>query len=154
MTARWPVTDADLLVAYLAERDAKCPECRYSLRGLRKPVCPECGRALELWELYRRRSRFKVSDLVLTTPMLTLVIVVNVLLALAVILAAADGRGGWPVPAWPSPVILGATLFSVCYWTVFWRAGVVPTDEVPGWLIGAGAGLILVQIVGLVMIVA
>lgn len=31
------------LVRLLAERDSTCPACRYSLNGLGKPRCPECG---------------------------------------------------------------------------------------------------------------
>jgi hypothetical protein len=31
------------ITTYLAERDAACHRCGYSLRGLEKPRCPECG---------------------------------------------------------------------------------------------------------------
>lgn len=40
--------DAGFLAAWLAERDAPCPNCRYVLRGLTATHCPECGLALVL----------------------------------------------------------------------------------------------------------
>jgi hypothetical protein len=36
-------SDTDLLRAYLADRDAACPRCRYNLRGVQESTCPECG---------------------------------------------------------------------------------------------------------------
>lgn len=36
------------LIEYLADRDMACPGCRYNLRGLREPRCPECGADLVL----------------------------------------------------------------------------------------------------------
>src|SRR5690349_9822829 len=39
---------ADFLTAYLAAHDANCPACGYSLRNLKRGVCPECGEALTL----------------------------------------------------------------------------------------------------------
>ena len=40
--------DAALLV-WLCDRDVECPLCRYNLRGLTVPRCPECGNRLRLW---------------------------------------------------------------------------------------------------------
>jgi hypothetical protein len=40
--------DAAALVAFVRERDVECPLCRYNLRGLMTPRCPECGRELRL----------------------------------------------------------------------------------------------------------
>ena len=37
-----------MLLAFLADRDAACPACNYNLRGLTQPVCPECGKKIEL----------------------------------------------------------------------------------------------------------
>jgi hypothetical protein len=37
-----------MLLAFLRERDAFCPVCKYNLRGLTVARCPECGRALQL----------------------------------------------------------------------------------------------------------
>ena len=40
--------DQELLKAYLADRDASCPACKYNLRGCEAEKCPECGAILEL----------------------------------------------------------------------------------------------------------
>jgi hypothetical protein len=40
--------ETEHLVAWLAERDVKCPVCEYSLRNLKQARCPECNAALEL----------------------------------------------------------------------------------------------------------
>src|SRR5690242_19299363 len=40
--------DADLLIRFLAERDAPCPTCGYNLRNLQGTRCPECGDDLVL----------------------------------------------------------------------------------------------------------
>ena len=39
---------AEMLRAYLAERDTPCPGCGYNLRGLTGGVCPECALGLRL----------------------------------------------------------------------------------------------------------
>ncbi len=41
-------TDAALMVQFLSRHDAFCPLCKYNLRGLTRPKCPECGRTLTL----------------------------------------------------------------------------------------------------------
>jgi hypothetical protein len=41
-------SDIRALVDFLRDRDAWCPACRYNLRGLTTPRCPECGRELRL----------------------------------------------------------------------------------------------------------
>lgn len=40
--------DADLLTAYLSERDEPCPRCGYNLRNLISNRCPECGDFIRL----------------------------------------------------------------------------------------------------------
>ncbi len=40
--------DADLLTAYLSERDEPCPLCGYNLRNLTSNRCPECGDFIRL----------------------------------------------------------------------------------------------------------
>lgn len=40
--------DAAALVDFVRQRDVLCPLCRYNLRGLTVPRCPECGRELRL----------------------------------------------------------------------------------------------------------
>jgi hypothetical protein len=36
------------LLGFVADRDEPCPACGYSLRGLTRPICPECGASLTL----------------------------------------------------------------------------------------------------------
>ena len=38
----------EMLLAFLAEHEAACPECGYNLRALTRAVCPECGQELVL----------------------------------------------------------------------------------------------------------
>lgn len=40
-----------LVVAHLADHDVPCRACKYNLRGVGQPVCPECGRAVEMGDL-------------------------------------------------------------------------------------------------------
>jgi len=40
--------DTELLRRFLKSRDAACPACGYSLRGLQQPSCPECNNPLSL----------------------------------------------------------------------------------------------------------
>ncbi|MEX0655701.1 MAG: hypothetical protein WD151_16380 [Phycisphaeraceae bacterium] len=42
MTTTTP-PDHDLLLAYVRDRDVPCPRCRYNLRDIERPYCPECG---------------------------------------------------------------------------------------------------------------
>lgn len=37
-----------MLLAFLKDHDAACPTCDYNLRGLTRPVCPECAEPLAL----------------------------------------------------------------------------------------------------------
>lgn len=41
-------SDAGFLQAFLAERDAPCPNCGYNLRSLTSDRCPECAESLRL----------------------------------------------------------------------------------------------------------
>lgn len=41
-------SDIDALRAHLADHDAPCPNCAYSLRGLTADRCPECNQELRL----------------------------------------------------------------------------------------------------------
>lgn len=38
--------DRDLIVAYLADKDYRCPHCQYNLRAITDAICPECGMEL------------------------------------------------------------------------------------------------------------
>ncbi|HVX87218.1 MAG TPA: hypothetical protein VH253_20710 [Phycisphaerae bacterium] len=40
--------DAALVVAFLQSHNAVCPRCKYNLRNLASPRCPECGHDLRL----------------------------------------------------------------------------------------------------------
>ncbi len=40
--------DESGLIGWLAEHEAPCPSCGYSLRGLTTPACPECAAPLRL----------------------------------------------------------------------------------------------------------
>lgn len=37
-----------MLLDFLSENDASCPVCRYNLKGLTRPICPECRQDLIL----------------------------------------------------------------------------------------------------------
>ncbi len=41
-------SDDRLLLEFIHDRDTECPLCRYNLRGLTVPRCPECGKAIKL----------------------------------------------------------------------------------------------------------
>lgn len=40
--------ETESLLRFLQGRDHACPKCSYNLRNLTRPVCPECGEALNL----------------------------------------------------------------------------------------------------------
>lgn len=40
------------VVALLFDRDVPCPKCQYNLRNQTRPLCPECGTALNQHDLY------------------------------------------------------------------------------------------------------
>lgn len=42
------MSEDELLLAYVRERDTRCPLCGYNVRNLTAPRCPECGKALRL----------------------------------------------------------------------------------------------------------
>ena len=43
-----PTDETELLLHYLRSHDAVCPLCKYNLRNLTVPRCPECGRAIKI----------------------------------------------------------------------------------------------------------
>lgn len=43
-----PADEQQMLLDFVHERDAFCPRCRYNVRNLTRPVCPECDSALKL----------------------------------------------------------------------------------------------------------
>lgn len=42
------VDDPELLLGVLERHTLACPVCRYDVRSLKRPVCPECGARLRL----------------------------------------------------------------------------------------------------------
>jgi hypothetical protein len=42
------LSERDLLLLYVRDRDFPCPGCGYNLRALTSPVCPECGQTVRL----------------------------------------------------------------------------------------------------------
>jgi hypothetical protein len=47
-------TQDTMLLDFLRRHDAACPVCRYNLRGLTRPICPECNQELVLTVGVRR----------------------------------------------------------------------------------------------------
>ena len=43
-----PADEHELLVHYLANRSTPCTRCRFDLRDVREPRCPECGEPIRL----------------------------------------------------------------------------------------------------------
>ncbi|HEY4329377.1 MAG TPA: hypothetical protein VGN88_06555 [Phycisphaerae bacterium] len=48
VAAREPASETAFLLNYLKDHDARCPLCKYNLRQLTQPRCPECGREIRL----------------------------------------------------------------------------------------------------------
>src|SRR3954465_11873233 len=111
MPTRWLVTNADQVRGYLALKGATCPRCRYSLRGLRDPVCPECGTQLTVQALSRPRglaaARELVGERVISSP-LRILAGLNILLAAAIMLSSGMHHGELPILSWLAPGVLGA----------------------------------------------
>ncbi len=42
-----PRFERELKRVYAVDRDLPCPACGYNLRGLMRPICPECGADVE-----------------------------------------------------------------------------------------------------------
>ena len=40
--------ETEMLLAFIRDRDASCPNCGYNIRDLTKPICPECKEDLVL----------------------------------------------------------------------------------------------------------
>ncbi|MEX0654061.1 MAG: hypothetical protein WD534_16235 [Phycisphaeraceae bacterium] len=45
------MSESDSLIALLRHHDGPCPNCGYNLRGIARPVCPECGKPVRFDEL-------------------------------------------------------------------------------------------------------
>ena len=51
------MSEANPLITYLATHDAPCVRCEYNLRGIKKPICPECGWKVDLEQIRRKAIR-------------------------------------------------------------------------------------------------
>src|SRR4051812_21337301 len=88
--------DAAALVAFLSERDVACPLCRYNLRGLPSPRCPECGRelALQVGLTEPRQAAWLTGQIALTAAAGVGVMIVLVSIA-----------SGWPTESPRQPLL-------------------------------------------------
>ena len=85
-----------LLRAFLAGCDVPCPVCRYNLRGLGGPSCPECGARLDLrvGSVDLKLGAWLVSVLAVALPM-------GFTGILAVVGTIGAGRSAyWPLGDW------------------------------------------------------
>lgn len=69
-----PKLPPDLVVTVLRETPFDCPVCRYSLRGLGTPVCPECSTPVTLYLVGERPASARWNGLVFAWLALTLVV--------------------------------------------------------------------------------
>jgi hypothetical protein len=156
MSVRWPITNADQVRAYTQLADAACPRCRYSLRGLPDPICPECGTHLTVRELTRPRLMTRLRTWALgddAEPLrLRSLAALNVLLALAIVASSLANHGRLPVLSWLAPGILGAFAFSVQYVAVFAKYCPTRHDPVENWGPGMAAAALVAQTLGLILI--
>lgn len=68
-----PKLPPDLVVTVLRETPFDCPVCRYSLRGLGSPVCPECSTPVTLFLVGQRPASGRWNGLVFVWLALSLV---------------------------------------------------------------------------------
>lgn len=62
--AERPTLPPELVGACLRDMDFKCPVCAYNLRGLDKPLCPECSTPVRLFVYTEKPSNAKWNGLV------------------------------------------------------------------------------------------
>lgn len=96
-----PASDADLLIDFVRDRDVVCPLCRYNLRALTAPVCPECRHPLAL-TVGIPRLRFEW--LIAAVTPCTFSGIAALLLLIPIIAMPATGGG----PAPPGILVLDA----------------------------------------------
>lgn len=82
-----------LLLEYLSSNDAPCPVCGYNVRGLTRPVCPECR--------HRLRLTVGASDVSLKWFLAAIVPgvfsgIAAMFLAIPIIVSPLTGNGGAP----------------------------------------------------------
>jgi uncharacterized paraquat-inducible protein A len=108
--------DAEALSAFLRDRDIPCPLCRYNLRHLSSPRCPECGRELELRVGLSepRQGAWLLCQIALTAPA-----------GIGLVAVPITFKDGWPQNTsvqW---------LFNICF---AWFMGSVPFAAAVFWL--------------------
>ena len=97
----------ELLLRFLRDRDVECPQCQYNLRTVTRPVCPECGTALELSV---GEKRIRVTWLLLAVAPGFFSGFAGLFLLIPIIGASLYGAPG-SVP-WPMLLLDGFGLFS------------------------------------------
>ena len=113
---------AELLKAYLADRDVPCPGCGYSLKGCVADKCPECGHKPSL---AIHHTFWTVRRVVLLRTSLCI-------FAIAYLLSSADwaytlsfragftGMGWYVISGWILAIGGGTIASMFCFWA-FWQ---------------------------------
>jgi len=153
MSARWPITNADQVRAYVAVTHAACPRCGYHLAGLRDPICPECGTQLSVAAFCRRRwyQRKAPTEPRSTLSALRILAVLNILLAAAILASSLAHHGELPILSWLAPGILGAFAFSIQYVAVFAKYCPTRHDPVENWGERTAGLILIIQVAGLIL---
>jgi hypothetical protein len=120
MTTRTPNDDrsaadeTELLLRFLEDRDRDCPRCRYNLRSLTQPVCPECGEELKLTV-----GRRKINDapFILTLAPCIFSGICAIILSCTIAFAMSNGRSS--PPPWIWAIDAFGVLSGTCGLTLF-----------------------------------
>ena len=97
--------DTSRLLEFLRGRDMSCPACRYNLRDLTQPICPECRQRLSLTVGVRD---LRIGFLLVTLAPGIFSGIAAVLLSIPLLLATILGAG--PVPG----LLVAIDLFGWC----------------------------------------
>lgn len=114
-----PETPHPFLLELFAEREWKCPDCGYSLRGCRSARCPECGTTLEIEAIIaaadrprNRRAAWRIA--ILAAPLAGFCILSQ--FAIDTVNADVDSMGGPILFMWLFRFMLGTGFaLSVCF---------------------------------------
>ncbi len=134
---------------YLATRDVPCPMCRYNLRGLEDPTCPECGFGFDdvtirLLDPLNRHGPIRAlhSDL-----MFWIAVALNVIVAVAMFWGRHDTLPAWLVPMdWTNQVF---TVIGILSFIETVLPGSVASEE-DSWEIFVEYGTTLYVVISLV----
>ncbi len=127
------------LLAFVAEVDARCPACAYSLAGLTADVCPECGVGLRLGLSRASRSWGWVFGLVgLAVVELLLVLALG---SLVVMVVVEEWHRFWEAALFGGLLALAVAAQSAALtrWIVRPEAA-TPARAILAWLVGFGIG--------------